>query len=422
MLLSFRVQCGVMHVVIFEGIRWDTFAPIALSKPTFLLRSGMGTLLDKQIELLKPTRLTLWVRPQLAELVRVQVVPKLKVPAAVNVPLDDEPALLATGRTMHFATFEMPEEPAAVVEEGELVRFARVAHMSGLGPDDVLNRSDKWKRVLDLPRTAPQGRYVDRLWDLVAWNEESLISDFVHWRGASESPHEGPWHLINPDDIRLMKGAKLGAGCVLDASRGPIVLDVGASVGANAVIEGPCYIGQYSIISPQSTVRPGTTIGYVCKVGGEISNSIVSSFSNMPHHGFVGDSCVGSWVNLGAGTTTSNLKNTYGEVRMRIGEREIPTGLRWLGAMIGDHSKLAIGTRLNAGSYVGYSAQLNGSQFPPKFIPSFTFWTDQGMERYDVDKAIHVAQRMMDRRDKPITALDEQIMRYVASAAPEVEK
>jgi UDP-N-acetylglucosamine diphosphorylase/glucosamine-1-phosphate N-acetyltransferase len=411
-----------MHVVIFEGIRWDTFAPLALNKPTFVLPCGMGTLLDKQLDLLKPDRLTLWVRPQLAEYCRQLVAPNLKIPTSVNTPLDDQPTLLATGRTLHLARFEMPEEPSAVVEEGELLRFARVEKMAGLGPDDVFRRSDKWMKIFQLPRTAPQARFVDRIWDLIAWNEEALITDFVRWHDASTLPADGPWHVINPDDVRFSKGAKLAPGCVLDASKGPIVLDVGASIGANAVLEGPCYIGQYTQVAPLTTISAGTTICSICKIGGEIRNSIISSYSNMPHHGFVGNSFVGSWVNLGAGTMTSDIKNTYGEVTMQIGDTEHKTGRRRLGAMIGDHSKIAVGSRLNTGSYIGYCCQLSGSRLTPKFVPSYSFWTDEGMQKYDIEKAIEVAQRMMDRRDRKWTELDEQVMRYVADAAPGVEK
>ncbi len=410
-----------MHVVIFEGMHWDALAPISLSRPTFTLPCGMGTLLDKQIDLLKPERLTLWVRPQLEEYCRQLVVPRLKIPVSLNTPLDDAPTLIATGRTLHLARFEMPEEPCAVVEEDNLIRFARVEKMAGLGPEDAMKRSSRWMSLFELPRTAPQARFADRLWDLIAWNEEALIADFVRWHGTSVLPAEGPWHVVNRDDVVLVQGAKLAPGCVLDASKGPIVIETGASIGANAVLEGPCYIGAYTQVSPLTNIRPGTTIGRICKIGGEISNSIVASFSNMPHHGFVGHSYVGSWVNLGAGTTTSNLKNTYGEVVAQIGRQQFRTGSRWLGSMIGDHTKIAIGTRLNTGSYVGYCCQLSGSQLTPKFLPSFSFWTDQGTQPYNLDKAMTVAQRMMDRRDKQWADWDERMMRYVHQTAPAME-
>jgi UDP-N-acetylglucosamine diphosphorylase/glucosamine-1-phosphate N-acetyltransferase len=411
----------VMHVVIFEGQRWDTFAPLSLSKPTFMLPSGMGTLLDKQLALLKPDRLSLWVRPQLAEYCRQMVLPQLKVPTTVNEPLDDAPALIATGRTLHLKKFDVPAEPCVVIEEGDLVRFAQVEKMAGLSSADVFARNERWMQVVNLPRASSQARYVDYVWDLISWNEEAIIADFVRWKEKSEIPKDGPYHLINPENICLAKNAKLAAGCVLDGSKGPIVLDVGASVGPNAVVEGPCYIGQYSQIQALSHIRPGTSIGRVCKVGGEVSNSIISPFSNKSHYGYLGDSFVGSWVNFGAGTTTSNLKNTYGQISMQIGKKEHKTGRRMLGSIIGDHTKTAIGTRLNTGSYVGYSCLIAGNELTPRFMPSFSFWTSRGLEPYDLTKAKEVATRVYDRRDKQWTALDEQILKYVAEAAPQVE-
>ncbi|WP_428937846.1 putative sugar nucleotidyl transferase [Fontivita pretiosa] len=412
-----------MHVVIFEGIRWDSFIPLSLSKPTFMLPCGMGTLLDKQIELLQPTRLTLWVRPELAEFCRNYVLPALKIPAAVNQPLDAQPALITTGRTLHLAKFEIPEGPAAVIEEGDLVRFAHVTDMAGLSHEDVLSRSERWLTLLELPRTIPQARYIDHVWDLVSWNEEALVADFVRFRGTSQKLNDGPWHLTGErENIVVAPGAKLGPGCVLDASRGPVVVDAGATIGANAVLEGPCYIGQYSYVRPVSLIRSGTTIGAMCRVGGEISNSIISPYSNKAHDGYLGDSIVGSWVNLGAATTTSNLKNTYGEVTLQIGGRKVQTGRRRLGSIIGDHTKTAIGTRLNTGSYIGACCQLAGSGLAPKFVPSFSFWTDQGMQKYQLDKAIEVARRAMERRDRPLGSTDEAILRYIEQIAPQVER
>jgi UDP-N-acetylglucosamine diphosphorylase/glucosamine-1-phosphate N-acetyltransferase len=410
-----------MHVVIFEGSRWDSFAPISLSKPTFALPCGMGTLLETQLQLLHPTRLSLWVRPQMVEYCKQYVLPTLKIPTTINEPLNDEPALLTNGRTLHFATFEMPTAPSVVLQDGA-VQYAYVTNMSGLSPADAMQRSSRWLSLSELPQSMAQGRYIERLWDLISWNEEALIADFVRWRNCTQSPGEGPWHLINVENICLAKGAKLSPGCVLDGSKGPIVLDEGASVGANAVVQGPCYVGQYATIHPLALIRPGTTIGDVCKIGGEVSNSIISPFTNKAHDGFLGDSFVGSWVNLGAGTTTSNLKNTYGEVTIRIGEKEHKTGRQMLGSIIGDHTKTAIGTLLNTGSYVGYACLLAGNGLAPKFTPSFTFWTDKGSAKYDMNKAKEVAARSLDRRDKQFTDADEAVMRYVTEIAPTIER
>jgi UDP-N-acetylglucosamine diphosphorylase/glucosamine-1-phosphate N-acetyltransferase len=293
--------------------------------------------------------------------------------------------------------------------------------MSGLTHEDAMNRSDRWLSLLDLPHAMPQARFVDYLWQLINWNEEALISDFVRWKDYAAAPSDGPWHVIHPESVCLGKGAKLSPGCVLDASKGPIVLDDGASIGANAVVQGPCYLGKLSQIHPLALIRPGVSIGMMCKIGGEVSNTIVSDYSNKAHDGFLGDSYLGSWVNFGAGTTTSNLKNTYGEVTMRIGSMEYKTGRRMLGSIVGDHTKTAVGTRLNTGSYIGYNCLLAGNGLAANFLPSFTFWTPDRTEKYDLARAASVAGKVMERRDRQWTAMDVAIQRYVAQIAPTVE-
>jgi UDP-N-acetylglucosamine diphosphorylase/glucosamine-1-phosphate N-acetyltransferase len=200
------------------------------------------------------------------------------------------------------------------------------------------------------------------------------------------------------------------------------MIDEDVSIGANAVIQGPCYFGKHTTIHPLALIRPGTSIGAMCKICGEVSGTIISDYTNKAHDGFVGDSYLGSWVNLGAGTTTSNLKNTYGQVSIRIGAREIKTGRRMLGSLIGDHTKTAIGTRLNTGTYVGYNCLLAGNGLTPTFIPSFTFWTADRTDRYDLKKAAEVADKVMQRREQQWTQIDESIQRYIAETAPVVEK
>jgi UDP-N-acetylglucosamine diphosphorylase/glucosamine-1-phosphate N-acetyltransferase len=408
-----------MHVVIFEGSRWHTFAPISLSRPIFTLATGMGTLLDKQLHHLRPTRLTLWVRPEMEEYCRTRVVPSMTVPCAVNVPLDEEPALLVSARTVHFGRYEYPPHDAVTVD-GDAVRSARVT-MPGLSWEDCWNRTDRWLQILQLPRMMDQSRMVESLWDLIHWNEESLMEDAMRLpRSAGQKP-AGPYHLVNEEDVWLGEGAHLQPGCVLDATKGPIVIADHATIGANAVIQGPCYIGPHAGVRPLACIRAGTSIGEVCRVGGEVANSILLGFSNKSHDGFMGHSYVGKWVNLGAGTTTSNLKNTYGEISVQIAGETVATGWRFLGALIGDHVKTGILTKLTAGSYIGFGSMMAATAIAPKFTPSFTYWTDAKTEPYRLDKVIEVAKRSFARRDRPWTPADEQIMQHVYANASRVE-
>jgi UDP-N-acetylglucosamine diphosphorylase/glucosamine-1-phosphate N-acetyltransferase len=410
-----------MHVVIFEGSKWGAFAPLSLSRPVFALATGASSLLEKQIRHLKPTRLTLWVRPEMEAFCRQRVLPHLNVPTEINRPLDEDPALLFNARTVHFGEFEWLSEEAVAIDEGEIVRLAHVRR-PGLGPQDVIDRSSRWVELLDLPHTTPRARLVNSLWDLIHWNDESLVEDYIDLYGQASAPKPaGPYHLVREEDVWLAPEVKLGPGCVLDASKGAVMIGRGASIGANAVIVGPCRIGESARIRPLTQIREGTSIGNLCTVGGEVSHTVMLGYSNKAHEGFLGHSYVGKWVNLGSGTTTSNLKNTYGEIRARIGNREIPTGRQFLGSVIGDHSKTAILSRLSAGAYLGFYSMLDGIGTACRYVPSFTFQTGDGPEKYRMDKAIEVTRRVFARRDREFNDTDEQIMRYVERIAPEIE-
>jgi UDP-N-acetylglucosamine diphosphorylase/glucosamine-1-phosphate N-acetyltransferase len=385
----------------------------------------MGALLDKQVRHLRPSRLTLWVRPEMAEYCRTRVAPRMPVPTDVNTPLGDEPAMLVSARTVHFGRYEIPPEDGVVVD-GDVVRSARVT-APGLSWEDAWNRSPRWMKLLDLPRMPDQSRMVESLWDLIHWNEESLIEDATQlrrepgWKPADKPA--GAYHMVRDEDVWLGNGVTVCPGAVLDASRGPVVIRDGASIGSNAVIQGPCFIGANAEIKPLAFIRPGTSIGPACRIGGEVAESIILGFSNKSHEGFMGHSYVGKWVNIGAGTTTSNLKNTYGEISVQTGKQQkVPTGRRFLGALIGEHSKTGILTRLPTGCYVGFASMLTGHGFAPKFVPSFTYWRENGAaEPWQLEKAVEVAQRTFGRRDREWAPIDEDIMRHVHANAAKIE-
>jgi UDP-N-acetylglucosamine diphosphorylase/glucosamine-1-phosphate N-acetyltransferase len=208
---------------------------------------------------------------------------------------------------------------------------------------------------------------------------------------------------------------------VLDAEEGPIHVDRDVVIEPNAVLQGPCYIGPRAVIRAGATLRPGTSIGPVCKVGGEVEGSIIHGYANKQHHGFLGHSYVGEWVNLGAGTVTSDLKNTYGTIRVSINGVGVESGQHFLGAIIGDHSKTGIGTILPTGGVIGVAANVFAGGPIPKFVPSFAWLTEAGLTGYRVEKAVHIARIVMGRRDEELTAVEQQLLEQVAVTARQVE-
>ena len=413
-----------MHVVIFEGSRWFSLAPFSLGRPVFTLACGMGTLLEKQIRATRPTRVTLWVRPAMADFCRRFVIPTLPCPGDVNRPLDEEPALLVAGRSLYLSGYEQTDGDDSVVvddtPDGPVVRLAHV-RAPGLNQEDVLNRTDRWQRLHDLPHAMPQSRLAGYAWDLIAWNEEAIVADAIDCCSDSQPHPRGAYHLVHDENVWLGRNVNLAPGCVLDASRGPVVLGDDVAIGPNAVVTGPCSIGRGTQIAPVANIRQGVSIGPMCKVGGEVLNSIFLGHSNKAHDGFVGDSYVGQWANLGAGTTTSNLKNTYGEVSMCVAGETVKTGRRFLGALIGDHVKTGIGTRTMSGTTIGYGSSVAVTPPVPKAVPSFTFLTDKGSEPYRLDKAAEVMKQVFGRRGRQWTAEDQTMNEYVAETAKTIE-
>ena len=420
-----------MHFVIFEGSGWESLAPLSLSRPTFTLVCGIGTLLEKQVRNLRPTRLTLWVRPQLADYCRRHVVPSIAAQSLasvvrINEPLDSDPAMLVDGSALFLGSQPTADinaaSPCVALHEGtSRICHARVV-APGLSVNDALELSQRWTALLDLQRCAPLGKPVSHIWDLLGYHEAGLLADAAAWGRKPHTFSDGPWHLVNKDDVRIGDGARLGAGCEIDASNGPVVLASGSIIGANVVVQGPCFIGSQAEIMPVSLIRPGVSIGPGCKVGGEVSRTIVIGYSNKAHEGYLGDSYVGEWVNLGAGTTTSNLKTTYGSIGKYLGGKEMDTGRKFLVSLIGDHTKTAICTRFMSGSYVGYCAMIATSAHAPRFTPSFSFSTDKGSQLYRIEKAFEVAKAMFARRNRSWTGEDEAVMRYAGDAARKVEQ
>jgi UDP-N-acetylglucosamine diphosphorylase/glucosamine-1-phosphate N-acetyltransferase len=172
---------------------------------------------------------------------------------------------------------------------------------------------------------------------------------------------------------------------------------------SQSVIQGPAYIGKNSIVKIGAKIYHETTVGEVCKVGGEIENAIFQSYSNKQHDGFLGHAYLGRWVNLGAATNNSDLKNNYAKISVKHNGRVVDTGLQFLGLIMGDHSKTAIGTLFNTGTIVGVSSNIFGAGFQPRAIPSFAWGGSEFIKEYKLEKALEVAEIVMSRRNKKLT-------------------
>ncbi len=244
-------------------------------------------------------------------------------------------------------------------------------------------------------------------WDLINNNMTEIGNDFNKLNRNAEYPEisDGVF-LINKEKIFIGENCRISPTVVIDATDGPVIIGSNVTIMPHSAIQGPAYIGAFSTVKMHSAFYHGTNIGIWCKVGGEIENSILQSYSNKQHDGFLGHSYLGSWVNIGASTNGSDLKNNYTNVSVNINNVPIDTKTTFFGAIIGDHSKTAINTMINTGTNIGISCNLFGADFPPKYIPSFS-WANSGiLVEYKLNKAIEVAKIVMSRRNVEFTESD----------------
>jgi UDP-N-acetylglucosamine diphosphorylase/glucosamine-1-phosphate N-acetyltransferase len=220
--------------------------------------------------------------------------------------------------------------------------------------------------------------------------------------------------VLNPESIFLEKGAIVEFS-TLNASTGPIYIGKDAEIMENSVVRGPFALCEHSTLKMSSKIYGPTTVGPYSKVGGEVNNSVIFGYSNKAHDGFLGNSVIGEWCNLGADTNNSNLKNNYASVKMWNYPKKqfVNTGLMFAGLIMGDHSKCGINTMFNTGTVVGVSANLFGSGFHRNFVPSFTWGGPAGSATFDLSKALEIAKIVMSRRNIELNEIEKNILQFV---------
>lgn len=266
------------------------------------------------------------------------------------------------------------------------------------------------------PVTTIDSESLNHQWDVMMSAPKAIAESFGYFSKHLKESLPGHVFALNVDRILIGRNCECAPGIVLDASKGPIIIESDVHIMAHSFIQGPCHIGKGSIIKAGTQIYSGTVIGPVCKIGGEVEQSIFHGYANKQHQGFVGHSYIGEWVNLGAMTTTSDLKNTYGEIDVFLRGKKLQTGLKFLGALIGDHTKTAIGTCLSTGTVIGISSSIHDiGEFPAKEIPSFSWGTKEPLNNpnriFALDKAIGIADIVMKRRGKSMTPAHEQLFK-----------
>lgn len=252
-------------------------------------------------------------------------------------------------------------------------------------------------------------------WDIFALNDKALRDDFqLLTKGRKSAPLSDTNRVVGEENIFVEEGAEVEFA-ILNAKEGPIYIGKDAQIMEGSVVRGPLAMCEHSVLKMSSKIYGATTLGPYVKVGGEVSNVVIFGYSNKAHDGFIGNSVIGEWCNVGADTNASNLKNTYEEVRVWSIEKNtfVPTGQTFFGTIMGDHSKCGINTMFNTGTVVGVSSNIYGHGYQRNYIPSFAWGGIMGLKSYDIDKAIEVAEKMYQRRNIQMSQEDKSILRNV---------
>jgi UDP-N-acetylglucosamine diphosphorylase/glucosamine-1-phosphate N-acetyltransferase len=411
-------------LIVFEDERVDRLSPLALTRPVFDLICGIFPLAEKLKLGLAAARagkepdIYFHTRRYLASALggragrRVDSFSGLAAGKGAGEGL----VSLVNGRLLWDDSLPEAIDPAWVGKylcDGSVV-WAN-APASWIGRLDGMSGTTLGGDICeDLPAKELNARLIGYPWDPVLLNGEEIERDFARLGGAAiEADIPAGVHLVNQDAIRLARDVNLSPGVVIDASRGPVSIAEGVTVMANASLAGPLSIGAGSTIKMGAKIYGETTIGPVCKVGGEVGESIIHGYSNKQHDGFVGHSYLGEWVNIGAGTDTSDMKNNYSTVRLTVAGESVDSGHPFVGLFMGDHSKCGIGTTFNTGTIMGACCNIFGAGFPPKYIPSFSWGGSTGFNEHTLERAIVTARTAMARRDKTLDNEGESILREV---------
>jgi len=380
----------VKRLYLYDDIRARAFEPFALTRPTSELRAG-AELIRARWERVARIKAFGFIGAQ-----HLTSFEELDAPPAVsNDQTIPAGSVIASSRFVVAMDESLDETTGTFTCDGEVcaVRVSASRAMENLA-DGSATLEDM--AAGDQPATRLRGRWLRNVWDLVG-DLATQLNDDIPVLGATLSGGAiETATIIGKHAVYCETGVRIEPFVILDATDGPILIRRGATIAAFSRLVGPCYIGEDTQIIGDA-IR-ACSIGNVCKVRGEISSTLILGHSNKGHTGFVGSSCIGRWVNLGAGTTTSNLKNTYGEVQMWTPRGNVSTGLQFLGSMIGDHAKTGIGTLLTTGCVVGAGANYFGGRVSPRRIPPFAWGDSEPYSRFAIDKFLAVAERMMARR------------------------
>lgn len=383
-----------MNLIIYEDQKAALLEPFTLNHVSFEIKVAVYSNLDRFIRFFNDYDIYLIVRSELAEIVSEKF-PQYQV----------NPPTIKSGYCINGSVVWNQKS-----HDRLLLNKLKDSELSFYNSEDNILLTDFYN-LKYFKKSYENNNHllkINYLWDTLDILDESINEDFNTLELSKSSINVKTTKCVDENKIYVSPKSKVREGVILDAAKGPIIIRKNAVIDIGSLIQGPVLIDENAYISPGAKIRPNTLIGPGCKVGGEITNTIFHANSNKVHDGFLGHSYVGEWVNIGAGTNNSNLKNNYGEVKFNFKNKNINTKRIFLGSMIGDFTRIGISTMLNTGTYIGLGANVFGSGFQNKFIKSFSWGHDKIV---DFNKLIDTCNAMMARRNKSLTDTELKLLK-----------
>lgn len=381
-----------MNYILFDGTVRNSLLPFTFTRPVADIRVGILTIREKWEKYLGYTTTTL------TEDYLMEKYPMVEMEKNILINASFLPNEVLVELILNL------EKNQAIVYEEEIVAFYSENTQQEIDFDTY--------EMLPLESEVMQ---IVHTWDIFSKNDKAIRDDFeLLTQDRTSQPIPKSVNVIAPEHVFIEEGAKLEF-VILNASTGPIYIGKDAEIMEGSVIRGPFALCEHAQVKLATKIYGATTVGPHCRVGGEINNSVLFAFSNKGHDGFLGNSVLGEWCNIGADSNNSNLKNNYEEVKLWSYETGSfqKTGLQFCGLMMGDHSKCGINTMFNTGTVVGVSANIFGSGFPRNFVPSFAWGGASGFTTYQTKKAFETARIVMSRRDVVLDEVEQKILEFV---------
>jgi len=410
-----------LRLCFYEDKKWRQFLPLTYLRPAYSLRAGILPLFRRAERFFEQPEISLCSRGPLAAVISAEF---RDCPVNIIKRREGQTVVFLNGRVRDYGNLPELAGRATLVTK-VISRDGCVLGLifpdAAVGPVPRMATLEQYVEFFrsnsgDVGEMETDATLYDWCWELIADLDREIAEDFVFLRRDLAKPlrvkvHDGVFAL-NSDQIHLGSGVEILPGSFLDASRGPIFIGDNTRVESQVAIYGPCYVGPNSVVVAGKI--SGCSIGHTCRLGGEVEESVFQSYVNKYHAGFIGHSYVGSWVNFGAMTTNSDLKNNYSSIHVSVDRQVRDTGMIKVGSYIGDHTKFGIGTLLTTGISVGLCCNIfGGTLITDKEVPSFRWGNSSGYEIYRFEKAVKTMRLAAERRGVSLASAEEAVLKAV---------